>query len=76
MKLFRTLQKVDNEYSDLIIKDAEGNHFVERLILDPFSLLLYTTQPEEYQVIKELQDQGYDIVEAIEKVLEESNVRR
>lgn len=57
------------EFSEVMICDAEGNYSISRLILDPFSQLLYTTKAHEFAKIKELRNQGYTITEAIERLL-------
>jgi len=57
------------EYSEVMICDADGNYAIERLILDPFSQLLYTTKAEEYAQLKELQKGGMSIAEAIDHVV-------
>jgi conjugal transfer ATP-binding protein TraC len=43
---------------------------VGRLILDPFSMLLYSTRAEDYQAIKTLTDRGVPVAEAIETIIE------
>jgi conjugal transfer ATP-binding protein TraC len=53
------------EYSEVMICDADGNYSIARLILDPFSQLLYTTKAQEYSRIKELQKEGMTISQAI-----------
>ena len=40
------------------------------MILDPFSMLLYSTRAEDYQAIKTLTDQGVPVAEAIETIIE------
>jgi conjugal transfer ATP-binding protein TraC len=52
-----------------MICDAEGNYSIGRLMLDPFSDLLYSTQADEFSRIKELESQGLSVEEAIERVL-------
>jgi conjugal transfer ATP-binding protein TraC len=44
---------------------------VGRLILDPFSMLLYSTRAEDYQSIKTLADQGMSVIEAIGTILKQ-----
>ncbi|MFB5616943.1 MAG: hypothetical protein ACE5RS_07360, partial [Nitrosopumilus sp.] len=56
------------EYSEIMIADSNGNYSIGRLILDPFSQMLYTTKAEEFAEIKKLQKQGLSIVEAISRV--------
>ncbi len=61
------------EYSEVMICDADGNYSIERLILDPFSQLLYTTKAQEYAQIKELQKQGMTLSEAINHLIPNEN---
>lgn len=58
------------EYSEVMICDADGNYAIERLTLDPFSQMIYTTKAQEYSKIKELQKEGLSLVEAINYLLE------
>ena len=46
---------------------------VGRLVVDPFSSLLYSTKAEEYQMIQSLRKQGKTVEEAIESILEMRN---
>lgn len=57
------------EYSEVMICDADGNYSIARLILDPFSRLLYTTKAQEYSSIKELQKEGMTISQAINHLI-------
>jgi len=57
------------EYSEVMICDADGNYSIQRLILDPFSQLLYTTKAQEYAQIKELQEGGMSISQAINHLI-------
>jgi conjugal transfer ATP-binding protein TraC len=57
------------EYSEVMICDAEGNYSISRLILDPFSNLLFTTKADEYSYIKQLQEKGLSLTESIEQVV-------
>ncbi len=59
------------EYSEIMICDGEGSFSIGRLILDPFSGLLYSTKADEYALVKDRQKQGMSVVEAIESILEE-----
>jgi conjugal transfer ATP-binding protein TraC len=64
-----SVTKRDGLFSEVMILDAEGNYSIARLILDPFSDLLYTTHPHEYTIIKELREKGLSVSDAIEKCL-------
>lgn len=57
------------EFSEVMICDADGNYSIARLILDPFSQLLYTTKAQEYSRIKELQKEGMTISQAINQLV-------
>jgi type-F conjugative transfer system pilin assembly protein TrbC len=57
-------------YSEILICDADVNYSIGRLKLDPFSNLLYSTQPEDYTRIKELTDQGVSVSDAIQYLLQ------
>lgn len=55
-------------YSEVYIHCPMGAG-VGRLILDPFSMLLYSTQPKDYEDITGLTKQGIPVAEAIEMIL-------
>lgn len=57
-------------YSEVYIHSPMGSG-VGRLILDPFSMLLYSTLPEDYEAISSLTRQGIPVAEAIETILEQ-----
>ena len=58
------------EYSEIMICDGDGGYSITRLVVDPFSNLLYSTKPEEFAQLQELQNQGLTITEAINLLLE------
>ena len=67
----RQLSSVATEhgyYSEIFVHGPMGSG-VGRLILDPFSMLLYSTRAEDFQAIKALTDQGMSVVDAIEAIL-------
>jgi conjugal transfer ATP-binding protein TraC len=67
----RQLSSVSTEhgyYSEIFVHGPMGSG-VGRLILDPFSMLLYSTRAEDFQAIKSLTDQGMSVIEAIETIL-------
>lgn len=65
-RLFKSLKKTD-EYSECIIKSPSGLS-VHKIILDPFSRILFSSKAEEFDAVSRLQDQGYTLTEAIEMV--------
>lgn len=54
------------EYSEVMICDSNGGYSISRLILDPFSQLLYSTKAQEYARLKDLQAKGLNLTEAID----------
>ena len=69
----RQLSSVSTEhghYSEIFVHGPMGSG-VGRLILDPFSMLLYSTRAEDFQSIKTLTDQGISVVEAIDTILKQ-----
>ena len=68
----RQLSSVATEhgyYSEIFVHGPMGSG-VGRLILDPFSMLLYSTRAEDFQAIKALMDQGLDVTDAVETIIE------
>ena len=67
----RQLSSVSTEhgfYSEIFVHGPMGSG-VGRLILDPFSMLLYSTRAEDFQAIKSLTEQGMTVTDAIETIL-------
>lgn len=67
----RLLYSVKTEhgvYSELMIKGDGGECVVGRMLLDPYSRVLYSTQATDYEAINKLCGQGIDLAEAIEIV--------
>lgn len=69
-RAIESLMTKHGQYSEIMIADANGNYSICRLRLDPFSEMLYTTQPDEFTEIKNLQAQGFSIVEAVSALAE------
>lgn len=69
----RMLESVDTkpgEYAEVMIM-ANNTGSVARLILDPFSRVLYSTTPEEVEAVRALQERGVSQKDAIEQVARE-----
>jgi len=58
------------EYAEVMIYGPHG-YAIGRLLLDPFSQILYSTQAEEYAAVKSLQQQGVKLVDAIHHIANE-----
>lgn len=66
-RLLKSIKMVSGQYSELMVINSNG-YFVGRLILDRFSLALYSSKAEDVSRIKELQEQGKSLIEAVEIV--------
>lgn len=65
-RLFKSLKKAD-DYSECIIKSPSGLS-VHRIILDPFTRILFSSKADEFNAVNQLHEQGYSLTEAIEMV--------
>jgi len=72
-KALESLKMQDKEYSEVMVYGPKG-WAIGRLILDRYSLAVYSSKAEDFRRIQQLQDQeGYLLEDAIERVAE--NVR-
>ncbi len=65
LKSVRTKQ---GEYAEIMIYGSTG-YAIGRLLLDPYSQLLYSTKARDYAAIQELINQGLSLQLALEKLL-------
>lgn len=68
-KAMESVTMRQGEYSEVMICNSQGGYSISRLVLDPFSQLLYSTKPDEYARLKELQNKGMTISESINYML-------
>lgn len=73
IEVLKTVRKKGGEYSEIMIS-SENGYSVSRLVLDPFSQLLYSTNADDRRKIEPYRKQGLSITEAINKVLAERKV--
>lgn len=66
-KLLESLKTSNGEYSEVFIHGKFG-YAVGKFIVDPFTRILFSSKPDEYQAVEELKKQGYSLIEAVEKV--------
>ncbi|MEI6806918.1 MAG: ATP-binding protein [Myxococcaceae bacterium] len=65
-----SLRMVDHQYSEALIYGPRGSA-VGRLILDPYSIALYSSKAQDFARITELSQQGHTLAEALEKIADE-----
>ena len=68
--MLRSVHTKQGEYAEVMISGPNG-YSIGRLLLDPFSKVLYSTKAEEYSAVKNLEQQGLTLAEAIQKVAKE-----
>jgi len=72
-KVINSVKTEQGKYAEVLINGADG-YAVGKLLLDPFSGLLFSTKPEDYAAVKELNRKGYSITEAIESIIKSREV--
>jgi conjugal transfer ATP-binding protein TraC len=69
-RLLQSLRTEHGAYSEVFIHSPAGNG-VGRLIVDPYSLLLYSSRAEDFSAINQKRDAGMTVPQAIEAVLKD-----
>jgi conjugal transfer ATP-binding protein TraC len=64
----KSLRTKQGHYAEVMITGSSG-YAVGRLLLDPYSSMLYSTKAEDYSAVQALKSKGLSMKEAIEKVL-------
>ena len=65
--LLSSVKTRQGEYAEVMISGPHG-YTIGRLILDPFSSILYSTKAEDFSTVKHLMRSGLDVGEAVEQV--------
>jgi len=73
LSLLRTVKMNPGKYGETLIVSDNG-YAVGRLLLDPFSSLLYSTKAEEFSAVEGLVNQGIPVDEAIDQLLAKTYV--
>ncbi|HCE96345.1 MAG TPA: type IV secretion system protein TraC, partial [Holosporales bacterium] len=76
-RTLRSLRTEQGQYAEIMIKGPKG-FALGRLLLDPFSKVLYSTKADEFAAVQGLVDQGLSLKEAILSVVrsQEPGVRK
>ncbi|MEI8295949.1 MAG: type IV secretion system protein TraC, partial [Alphaproteobacteria bacterium] len=64
----KSLRTKQGDYAEVMITGSSG-YAIGRLLLDPYSSMLYSTKAEDYSAVQALKAKGMSMKEAIEKVL-------
>ncbi|MBB3221709.1 type IV secretion system protein TraC [Pseudoduganella umbonata] len=74
-RILTSLKTEQGLYSEIFVSSPMGRG-VGRLLLDPFSLLAYSTAPDDWRAIEHYRAQGLSIVDAIESVLRDRAIHQ
>ena len=66
-KMLRSVTTKSGMYAEAMISGSHG-HALVRLVLDPFSNILYSTKANEYAAVKSLVDEGMEMIDAVSQV--------
>jgi conjugal transfer ATP-binding protein TraC len=70
-QLLTSVRSTPPHYSEIALFGPSVNGVIGRLSLDPFSRLLYSTNPEEYQMLESYMAEGMSVDRAIERAIQE-----
>ncbi|HXF47084.1 MAG TPA: type IV secretion system protein TraC [Burkholderiaceae bacterium] len=73
--LLRSLNTIQGMFSEVFVRVGENPPAVGRMILDPFSLLLYSSKAADVEAIRAYTERGLDVASAIRQVLVDRGVR-
>ena len=65
----KSVKTVAGKYAEILISSSKG-YTVGRLLLDPFSLMLYSTKPDEFAAVNDLLEQGYSVEDAVQRLVD------
>lgn len=71
-ELLRSVHTQQGHYSEVMFVGPQG-YAVGRLLLDPFSNVLYSTRAEDYTAVQRLEEQGMSLEEALHQVAQEKS---
>ncbi|WP_434526474.1 type IV secretion system protein TraC [Photorhabdus asymbiotica] len=72
-RFLRTVRSSKGVYSEIYVISKSGQG-ISRLIVDPFSMLLYSTAPQDVADIREKKAQGFKTEQAINQILHERGI--
>ncbi|MBS0636997.1 MAG: type IV secretion system protein TraC [Verrucomicrobia bacterium] len=73
-KALVSLRMVNHQYSEVMIYGSSIGYAVGRLVLDPYSIALYSSKGEDFSKVQALKEQGMPLEDAIEVVAQ--NIQR
>lgn len=74
-RMLTTVKTEQGKYSEVFIHSTAGTG-IGRLLLDPFSLLCYSTKAEDYEAYRRYAEQGLSTSAALDQVLKDRGLAR
>lgn len=71
----KSVKTVSGKYAEILISSTKG-YTVGRLLLDPFSLMLYSTKADEFAAVNDLREQGFTVQEAVQQLVDLKQKRK
>lgn len=65
--MLTSVKTQQGKYAEVMIYGPHG-YAVGRLLLDPYSLILYSTKPEDFTAVESLMQEGMSLADAVEEV--------
>ena len=67
-RVLKSLRTADKQYSEVMIC-GNGGYTVGRLIVDPYSIALYSSKAEDFNKIQELNKKGLTVAQALDVII-------
>ncbi len=71
----KSVKTKQGQYAEVMIYSSNG-YAIGRLLLDPYSQLLYSTKANDYAAIQHLRNQGLSLHESLERLLEQKEASK
>ena len=65
----KSVKTIAGKYAEILISSSKG-YTVGRLLLDPFSLMLYSTKPDEFAAVNDLLEKGFSVEDAVQTLVD------
>ncbi|WP_410522411.1 conjugal transfer protein [Orientia tsutsugamushi] len=74
LNLLQSVHSNPSHYSEIAIYSPNVSRVIGRLMIDPFTLLLTSTNARDYQAIEDYTAKGMNVSEAINYVIRERKI--
>lgn len=71
----KSVKTKQGQYAEVMIYGSSG-YAIGRLLLNPYSQLLYSTKAKDYALVQSLREQGLTLQQALEHILANKESQR